>query len=410
MAKIKNESKENPRLEQRVLADGRISLYLEYYFGRTKELVTDEHGEPARYESGKMAGQIKYKIKHDRKKENLDLYLIAKPRTPIERQHNKEVRELAERIRDERGQQLLNDKQGYRLMMDNKNLLTYWDSFIEETTVADKRLLKSALKNFRQFLKEEYPMFANRIEAKQLRPEMMQKFVDFLLDNHRGQGAETYYRRFKRLVNYAVSQGMIKQSPCKGIAPPKTNDVLAKDILSADELQRLFATHYERENPEIRRAFALTCYCGIRHCDLIMLTYSNVDYSNKVLTFRQSKTAAHSKASGVNIPLTDTLLAIIGQKSDDAKDDFIFHLPSDTMCLKALRHWTKRAGIDKHITWHCGRHSFATLLLSNGANIKVVSELLGHSSLKFTEIYVRAVDELKKEAINSLPTLEVGNI
>ena len=212
-----------------------------------------------------------------------------------------------------------------------------------------------------------------------------------------------------------MKAGVIKRSPCydkdgNSIAPPKTNDILAKDILSAEELQRLFATHYDRENPEIRRAFALTCYCGIRHCDLIKLTYSNVDYGNKVLTFRQAKTAKHSSKSGVQIPLNDTLLAIIGKKADDAKDDYIFHLPSDTMCLKALRHWTARAGIDKHITWHCGRHSFATVLLSNGANIKVVSELLGHSSLKFTEIYVRAIDELKKDAINSLPSLEVSNI
>ena len=89
------------------------------------------------------------------------------------------------------------------------------------------------------------------------------------------------------------------------------------------------------------------------------------------------------------------------------RDWDIFHLPSDTMCLKALRHWTKKAGIDKHITWHCGRHSFGTQLLNNGANIKVVSSLLGHSSLRFTEIYVRAVDEEKKKAINSMPSIDI---
>ena len=100
-------------------------------------------------------------------------------------------------------------------------------------------------------------------------------------------------------------------------------------------------------------------------------------------------------------------LNIIGVKAPDAKDDYIFHLPSDTMCLKALRHWTKKAGIDKHITWHCGRHSFGTQLLNNGANIKVVSSLLGHSSLRFTEIYVRAVDEEKKKAINSMPSIDI---
>jgi site-specific recombinase XerD len=77
------------------------------------------------------------------------------------------------------------------------------------------------------------------------------------------------------------------------------------------------------------------------------------------------------------------------------------------MCLKALGRWVKRAGIDKHITWHCARHSFAVNILNNGANIKVVSSLLGHSGLKHTEKYTRAVDSLKKQAIDSLPELKL---
>lgn len=100
----------------------------------------------------------------------------------------------------------------------------------------------------------------------------------------------------------------------------------------------------------------MTCLTGIRRCDIVLLTYDNVDYSNRLLRFRQSKTQHSSKNSGVTIPLNDTLLSIIGKKKDEAQDNYIFHLPSDTMCFKALRHWTKRAGIDKHITWHCGRH------------------------------------------------------
>ena len=129
------------------------------------------------------------------------------------------------------------------------------------------------------------------------------------------------------------------------------------------------------------------------------------------MTFRQSKVAHDSGVSGVTIPLNDVLLSIIGDKPTGAKDsDLIFALPSLEMCLKALKHWTKRAGIEKHITWHCGRHSFATNLLSGGANIKVVSDLLGHSSLKFTQKYVRALDEQKKAAINSLPSIDIDNI
>lgn len=406
MAKLENKIKDNPKLEQRLLADGQISLYLEYYLGRVSEPVLDEFGEPVLYESGKMVGTPKFKVKHIRRKENLNLYLVAKPRTPIDRNHNAQTLQLAEKIRFERQQELLAQEKGYRLKKKSKvNLLEYFADFTDKANVADKLVLVGALRNFKDFLKEEYPQFANRIEAKNLSKEMIQKFVYYLEDNHKGQGAETYYKRFKRMVNYAVENEVIAKSPCKGITTAKLDDVLAKDILSQEEMQLLFSTHYEGQNTEIRRAFAMTCLTGIRRCDIVRLKYSDVDYSNRVLTFRQSKTEGHSSKSGVTTPLNDALLSLIGTKPDDAPDDYIFHLPSETMCLKALRSWTKKAGIDKHITWHCGRHSFATALLSNGSNIKVVSSLLGHSTLRFTEVYVRAVDKLKEEAINSLPTL-----
>lgn len=57
--------------------------------------------------------------------------------------------------------------------------------------------------------------------------------------------------------------------------------------------------------------------------------------------------------------------------------------------------------------FHCARHSFAVNILNNGANIKTVASLLGHSGLKHTEKYTRAVDKLKEEAINSLPGLKL---
>ena len=79
------------------------------------------------------------------------------------------------------------------------------------------------------------------------------------------------------------------------------------------------------------------------------------------------------------------------------------------MCSKAVKRWVKRAGIEKHITWHCARHSFAVNILNEGANIKTVASLLGHSGLKHTEKYTRAIDSLKEAAINSLPTLEDTN-
>lgn len=386
-----NTSTDNPKLLGNVLADGRVSLYLRYNYGSGND------------------GEGNTKV--DRVKEFLKLYLVNNPRTPLERQQNKDTFALAQEIKKDRRRQFLEDKEGYKIKQNGINLFVYFANFINQSGVADKHVLEGALKNFQDFIGEEYPQFANRIEPKNLNREMMERFAHYIEDVHTGEGIRTYWQRFKRLVNYAVEKGVIKKSPCLRIKVMNTNDILGKDILSREELQQLFATHYPKESETIRRAFALTCFTGIRHCDIATLTYGNIDYANRLMTFRQSKVQHDSSVSGVPIPLNDTLLAIIGEKPEGARDnDLIFNLPSIEASNKALRHWTKRAGIDKHITWHCGRHSFATNLLSNGANIKVVSELLGHSSLKFTQKYVRALDDQKKAAINSLPQIDITNI
>ena len=79
MAKLENKTKENPKLEQNKLSDGRISLYLEYYLGREEKPVLDENGNQVYYDSGKMQGKPKFAVKHNRRKENLSLYLIDTP-------------------------------------------------------------------------------------------------------------------------------------------------------------------------------------------------------------------------------------------------------------------------------------------------------------------------------------------
>ena len=133
-----------------------------------------------------------------------------------------------------------------------------------------------------------------------------------------------------------------------------------------------------------------------------------MDFANRLLKFEQNKTKGHSASSGVVIPLNDGLLKLIGEPtSPDNRQELIFPLPSYEMCLKAIKRWVKRAGINKHISWHCARHSFAVNILNNGANIKTVASLLGHSGLKHTEKYTRAVDSLKQQAIDSLPPLNI---
>ena len=410
MAKLESKIKQNPKLEQRELSDGRISLYLEYYMGRTSEPVLDEHGEPAVYKSGKMAGMPMYKVKHIRKKESLDLYLIANPRTTIDRQYNKETLQTAEKIRQNKAEKLLEDREGFKFKKErNINFLDYFQAYINKYTKKDIKMVQIALQRFKDFLKEtpEYTIYARSIRPEQISRDMIEAFTEYLQSRSVGEGAKSIYQRFKKVIKYAIEHDVMTKNPCTGIIIKVDDQILRKDVLSLEEVQQLVATYDEKQNPEVRRAFIFCLYSGLRYCDVKDLTFANVDYSNKLLKFEQAKTKGHSANSGVVIPLNEGLIKLIGEPaSDQTKDSLIFTLPSYEMCLKSLKRWVKAAGIDKHISWHCARHSFAVNILNNGANIKTVASLLGHSGLKHTEKYTRAVDRLKEDAINSLPTLE----
>ena len=407
MAKLENKAKENPKLEQNVLSDGRISLYLEYYLGREETPVLDENGNPVLYETGKMMGKPKVHIKHNRRKENLQLYLIAKPRTSAERQQNKETLELAAKIRAEREQQFKESMLGYRLKKDRTiNFLDYYQAYIDSYTKKDLRMIKIALNRFKDFLKEQYPLYEFGIKPDLITKDMMERFVEYLQSRSVGEGAKSIYQRFKKVVRYAIDHEVMLKDPCKGVVCKVDEQILRKDVLSMDEIQSLIQCHYDNENPNVRRAFILCLYCGLRFCDVKDLTYKNIDYTNRLLKFEQNKTKGHSAHSGVVIPLNDGLLSLIGEVPEDL-DTSIFNLPSYESCCKSVKRWVKRAGINKHISWHCARHSFAVNILNNGANIKTVASLLGHSGLKHTEKYTRAVDKLKEEAINSLPELKL---
>ncbi len=393
---ISQDTTDNPKLGAKILSDGRESLFLDYYFGY--QMVYSE----------KLDRQV---AKKNRKREFLSLYLWQAPRTPIERQQNKETLELAKKIRFERGQELLESVEGYRLKKKRDiNFLDYFQTYIDKYTKKDIRMVEIALKRFIDFLNDtpEYKKYAKRIKPEQITKDMVEAFTEYLQGRSVGEGAKSIYARFKKVIKYAVEHDVMYKNPCTGISIRIDDQQLRKEVLSQEEMQQLIATHYEHENPNIRRAFIFCLYCGLRFCDVKDLTFANVDFSNKLLKFEQNKTKGHSASSGVIIPLNDGILSLIGEpQHPDNRSELIFPLPSYEMCLKALGRWVKRAGITKHISWHCARHSFAVNILNNGANIKTVASLLGHSGLKHTEKYTRAIDSLKQEAINSLPEIKL---
>ena len=395
MAKNDTKVTDNPKLKELKLSDGKISLYLLFYMGYTK--VVDK-------KTGKET------IKTERQKEFLKLYLWDTPRTVEQRRENKETYELAKNIRAEREQQLKAGSLGYRLKSKNINFFDFLQAYYNSYTKGDIRMIKAAQTRFTNFIALKHPLYKNYIRPNQITSDMMKQFVEYLQQTSKGEGAPTHWKRWKKIIKAAVAQNVLMTNPCEDIRCASDEGALQKDILSLEEIETLINTTYPEQNQHARRAFIFTLYTGIRFCDINLLRYSNIDFANKLLQFNQKKTQGHSSKSHVVIPLNKGLLSLLEEQPKDKNgqliDALLFPLPSNEACQKMLHYWTKKAGINKHITWHCARHSFAVNILSKGANIKTVASLLGHSGLKHTEKYTRAVDELKEAAINSLPTLK----
>lgn len=338
------------------------------------------------------------------KYEKLNLWLWNKKHlSPAESEHNRVAKEAAKLVREERERQFLSKTQGYTFAVDrNKiNLYDWMEDYIKEYVKADERVIRLSIKRFRAFIdsNKRYAIFSKCIHPDQLTPEMVEAFVDKLEADCRGEGAKTLYKRFKKIITAATKQGIFLDNPCDGIsAKVEDEGRLKKDVLTADEITRLIQCKFDRQSDDVRRAFLLSLFTGLRYCDVKELRYRNINYEECTLTFQQQKTKRTN-----TVPLRHDLIALIGRGEPD---QLLFHVGSPTACNKALQHWVERAGINKHITWHCARHSFGALTYYNLKDLRATSELLGHADTKVTQIYTKVFDDRKRELVDSLPAIE----
>ena len=107
------------------------------------------------------------------------------------------------------------------------------------------------------------------------------------------------------------------------------------------------------------------------------------------------------------MPISPQAIEMCGEPQQS--DEVVFpNFPDVKLIPYYLNPWIKAAGITKKITFHCFRHTFATLQLTNGTDIYTVSKMLGHSNLKHTQVYAKIVDEKKEKAANAIK-LNISN-
>jgi integrase len=323
-----------------------------------------------------------------RKREFINLHLFIKPTSVFEKQHNKEVSHKAELIRAERERQFFADE--IDEIVESKKLkesdfTAYFENYVTNYTKKDLRVMRAVLNLYKDFAPPH-------ITAKNINDNHCTKFLDYLNTNLNGETPSSYFARFKKVIRQATKDKLFRVNPTTDIRAAKPKDNIEKDVLTIEELKLLVDARCGNE--EVKRAFLFACNTGLRWVDIGALQWKHVRADE--VKMKQAKTD-----NTVEVKLNNNAKNFLGKRGE--AESHVFALPTHTAALGNLRRWVKRAGIEKHITFHCARHSFGTLLAYYDNDIQIISKLLGHTSMKHTTKYVRVAKALKEKAVNSIP-------
>ncbi|WP_083189983.1 site-specific integrase [Chryseobacterium artocarpi] len=355
-------------LRRKPISKGRLSLYLDIY----PPIFIPETGVMKR-------------------KHYLKLFVYQRPKTEIEKDFNTETLALAEYVRAQRQIDLQNCR--FDFISESKMQSNFIEFFEEE---AKKRKgcynWTMAVRYFKAFVGE-------KISFTELSETLAEEYTDFLLSSPaigranrkiKKNTAVAYFGRFKLALKAAfkkrflpIDLGAIVES----IKPQETH----RPFLFMEELQRMATAHCD--NVIVKKAGLFSAMTGFRYSDVHTLLWREIQGfpGNYYILYKQEKTE-----SAEYYPVSDQTIELLGSFGDpEAK---VFEGLRYDHTVTELKKWLVNAGISKHFTFHGFRHTFATLQIAAGTSIYTVSKLLGHKSIKTTEIYVKIVDALKKEA------------
>jgi len=325
--------------------------------------------------------------------ENLKLYLEPEKNDPIAKQSNKQTMDLAKRIQTKRLLEIQNDGYGIK----QKRVITKtFNEYVTEIAQEKKRAglwfdgWDSAIKHLNKF--------NSRISFNQITDSFLEEFRGYLLQRVKPNSALAYFGKIKAAIHKAYRERIINDNPALRVKSPKEVDT-NRQYLSKDELQKLIDTECRYE--VLKRAFLFSCLTGLRWSDIHALTWGEIQQIEGVhhIIYTQKKT----KNAEV-LPISDSAYNLLGIRGEDDCKVFV-GLQYSSYFNTALFTWVANAGIKKHITFHCARHTNAVLLLNNGVDIYTVSKMLGHRELKTTQIYAKVISKTKLDAIEKLPTI-----
>jgi integrase len=371
------------KLRQKPISGNRHSLYLDFY----PAIPHPETGKPTR-------------------REFLGLNLFDKAKNPLDKQHNKEMLQRAEQIRQIK-ENYLNKPEiytGYEQEqlkikeLGEQNFVEYFKRLADKRKDSNHDNWVSAYKYLETFTKGNLK-FAN------LNEKFCNEFKEYLQNTKSNKSVKTtlatnsavsYFNKLKAALKQAYKDGYLQSDLNARIEPVKQAET-RRNFLTIEELNSLVKT--ECNNPLLKRAALFSALTGLRFSDIKNMTWSEIEYiegNGYFIQFKQQKT------KGVEMmPISKQAYSFLGEQKEPA--DKVFEgLTYSAYENKHLYQWIGAAGITKDITFHCFRHTFATLQLSKGTDIYTVSKMLGHRELKTTQIYAKIIDQTKREAADKI--------
>jgi integrase len=363
---------------------GKISLYLEIYKGTT----TTFDG----------------KVKNSRDYEYLNLYLIDKPKTQIEKQQNKEIFQLAESIKAKRELEIKNGVYGFSNEFKQQ---TNFVEFFKEQMEKKKQSIGN-FANWDSTLKHFVKFAGTNVLFREIDQNFCEDFRDYLKNTAKKSSGQhlssvsvaAYFNKFRACLREAVKKKIILSSPAIDVSTPRIIEN-KREYLTFEELKSIVKS--ECRYDFLKRAFIFSCLSGLRWSDIQNLKWSDVQNTNEGwrIIFHQQKTKGLQY-----LDISEQARGYLGEQGNPDDRVFIGLKYSSFMNIELTR-WMMKAGISKKITFHCARHTFAVLQLTLGTEIFTLSKLLGHSELKTTQVYAKIIDNKKREAVNKIPDLNI---
>ena len=356
-------------LRQRKLNSGKITLYLAYY-PPLRDPVTQ--------------GRVF--------RDYLGIYLVDNPKFAIEKEANKEKLRQANAIRSERELAIIRGQ--FDFLDKHKQKMDFLAYFRNKLESKDQKWIRV------------YDHFKNYCHGKCLMSDITvpfcEGFREYLLKAKHlknesmdlsQNSAAGYWSTFRGCLKIAYHEKMLKEN---------VNDFLEsisgtssrREYLTLEEVRQLANTPCDV--PDLKNASLFSCLTGLRISDILALDWSNIVKAQDggwCIRIRTEKTDTEA-----TLPLTDEAYKLCGKRSTGP----VFKNLKRYNTHAPLKEWVEAAGITKHITFHCFRHTFATLQVNEGTDIYTVSHLLTHANVGTTQIYADIVDKSMRDAVERI--------